>query len=225
MTNCFRNGMLPDLPDDEPHVEQESRLEPNLAEVSSDGPTLATQDYAEDHPGFQVYLGTSRVYRRTENYESDVSFTSSALRTHAWSVFSGLSLAEVSVISAIALPLYLDEIYNQEWYTLKETEQNIPEQTWNAINISPPVVGPTDMSYNADPFRATQMNAAKSIMLGILGRQPAPLLLSSSNKPARKVPYQGIARNGTGKMVLHKLVALGDGGVGRTELVTQVRFV
>lgn len=39
-----------------------------------------------------------------------MSFRTSVARTHAWSVFSGLSLSEVSVMSAIALPLSTTDI-------------------------------------------------------------------------------------------------------------------
>jgi hypothetical protein len=43
-----------------------------------------------------------------------MSFTTSIARTHAWSVFSGLSLSAVSIISVIALPLSDEEL--SEWY-------------------------------------------------------------------------------------------------------------
>jgi hypothetical protein len=72
---------------------------------------------------FENDLETSRVYKRTQHYSSDVSFTSSAVRTHAWSIFSGLSLADVSVISAIALPLYSCDISNSQWYKFGESGQ------------------------------------------------------------------------------------------------------
>jgi hypothetical protein len=109
LTNCFRNGTLDESaedsdPEDLYRAEPARNIRRNLSEDSS-------------QPGFHDDLGTSRVYRRTERYESDVSFTSSAVRTHAWSIFSGLSLSEVSVISAIALPLFLEEISNRQWYT------------------------------------------------------------------------------------------------------------
>jgi hypothetical protein len=78
---------------------------------------------------FEDDLNGSRVYKRTQFYASDVSFTTSAIRTHSWSVFSGLSLAEVSVISAIALSLYLFEISNSQWYDVSIVKQNVPQQT------------------------------------------------------------------------------------------------
>jgi len=104
LTYCFRNGSMPEVPEEELHAESASQ-QSDLDKVHSKESNPSDPDFTDDQIGFHVDLGASRVYRRTENYKSDVSFTSSAIRTHAWSVFSGLSLSEVSVISAIALPL------------------------------------------------------------------------------------------------------------------------
>ncbi|KAF2727654.1 hypothetical protein EJ04DRAFT_132590 [Polyplosphaeria fusca] len=66
---------------------------------------------------FESDLETSRVYRRAaKNRESLSSCSSSALGSRAWSVFSGLSLADLSVISVIALPLYPADFCNSEHY-------------------------------------------------------------------------------------------------------------
>jgi hypothetical protein len=77
---------------------------------------------------FERDLETSRVYKRIQLYDPDASFTSSAIRTHAWSIFSGLSLAEVSIISTIALPLYQHEISNSQWYKFGETPPSEKEE-------------------------------------------------------------------------------------------------
>src|ERR1700712_218247 len=47
---------------------------------------------------FEIVLKTSRVYRRVELNECNMSMASSAVRTHAWSLLSGISLAEISNI-------------------------------------------------------------------------------------------------------------------------------
>lgn len=66
---------------------------------------------------FDEDLESSRVYRRVARYDyCDRSFKSSALRTNAWSILSGLSLADISVISVIALPVFEDDIGNSEHY-------------------------------------------------------------------------------------------------------------
>jgi hypothetical protein len=126
LTNCFRNGTLDEStedsdPEDLYRAEADRHIRRNLPKDSSQA-------------GFHDDLGTSRVYRRTERYESDISFTSSAVRTHAWSIFSGLSLSEVSIISAIALPLFLEEISNRQWYTserLDNASSKAPRQVMN----------------------------------------------------------------------------------------------
>ncbi|KAK4444564.1 P-loop containing nucleoside triphosphate hydrolase protein [Podospora aff. communis PSN243] len=56
---------------------------------------------------FETVLETSRVYARTQSNDSDISVTSSAVRSHAW---SHLSLNNISVISVFRLPVTLDDI-------------------------------------------------------------------------------------------------------------------
>lgn len=65
---------------------------------------------------FRTELDNSRVYRRANRAESLFSFSTSVVHSTAWSVFSGLSLADVSVISVIALPLYAPDIQNSQHY-------------------------------------------------------------------------------------------------------------
>ncbi|KAJ3456356.1 hypothetical protein MRS44_016379 [Fusarium solani] len=59
---------------------------------------------------FELALERSRVYNRTQLNESDVSFTSSTAPSAAWSMLSGLSLNDISIISAFRLPITLDDI-------------------------------------------------------------------------------------------------------------------
>lgn len=46
----------------------------------------------------------------------DYSMRSSIARTNAWSIFSGISLSNISEISVIALPLYSEDIANPQHY-------------------------------------------------------------------------------------------------------------
>ena len=71
---------------------------------------------------FDADLESSRVYRMARNDCCDRSFASSAIRTNAWSIFSGISLADISVISVVALPLYPGDIMNQEHYSFGDTK-------------------------------------------------------------------------------------------------------
>ncbi|KAN0117584.1 hypothetical protein V8E51_003561 [Hyaloscypha variabilis] len=107
-TVCHRNGSS----DSETLFSADSILDSSstLYERLRPVPKLAT------HPSFQLDLSTSRVYRRTISYECDTSFTTSVVRSHAWSVFTGLSLSEISNISVIGLPLSARDISNPQWY-------------------------------------------------------------------------------------------------------------
>jgi hypothetical protein len=67
---------------------------------------------------FEDDLKTSRVYNRAALRDScDYSFISSAVRTNAWSILSGLSLADISKISVLSLPIFLADITNNEHYS------------------------------------------------------------------------------------------------------------
>ncbi|EMT69763.1 Rho guanine nucleotide exchange factor scd1 [Fusarium odoratissimum] len=69
---------------------------------------------------FEDDLESSRVYRRAVRETMDFSFRSSIARSHNWSVFSGLSLGDISIMSVIALPVYQDDITNAEHYDFGE---------------------------------------------------------------------------------------------------------
>lgn len=77
---------------------------------------------------YEKALIASRPYRRAPKWDrDDVSFRSSVLNTHAMSLFSklsNLSLGEVSTISIIALPLFCNDISNQQHYTFGKTLSN-----------------------------------------------------------------------------------------------------
>jgi hypothetical protein len=64
------------------------------------------------HLDFEDTLFATRVYRNTLPRNSVVSLTSTA----QWSVLSGFSLADVSNISILSLPLSASELYNSRWY-------------------------------------------------------------------------------------------------------------
>jgi len=66
---------------------------------------------------FENVLQKSWVYRRNEKrHDCDISFASTAPRSHAWSVFSGYSLADISVLSVIAMPITIGDIENGQHY-------------------------------------------------------------------------------------------------------------
>lgn len=75
---------------------------------------------------FENDLETSRVYRRAQRETMDFSFRSSIRRTHAWSMLSDQSLANISVLSVIALPLNLQEIQNRHHYVTTSAQELAP---------------------------------------------------------------------------------------------------
>ena len=65
---------------------------------------------------FEEDLLASRVYRKPLFSKSGESFVTSAVRTTAWSILSGISLTDVSNISVLAVPIYAHEISNSARY-------------------------------------------------------------------------------------------------------------
>lgn len=76
------------------------------------------QDSADESPKFtfEQELETSRVYNRAGNRHSLSSATSAALHNTALSVFSSLSLSEISNISLYAIPIYAADLTTSQYY-------------------------------------------------------------------------------------------------------------
>ena len=66
---------------------------------------------------FEQDLITSRPYTRAMKRPPEWSARSSAVCTVGWSCLSGLSLADVSVISMISLPISAGELWNGQRYS------------------------------------------------------------------------------------------------------------
>ena len=62
------------------------------------------------HPTFNDILSASRVYNRVQSREVDAVSTILTTRSRAWSILSGISLAKVSVIAVVKLPIYEPEL-------------------------------------------------------------------------------------------------------------------
>ncbi|KAK4444571.1 hypothetical protein QBC34DRAFT_182057 [Podospora aff. communis PSN243] len=74
---------------------------------------------------FENVLSKSWVYRRNAHHnECDVSFNTSDRRSHAWSVFSGYSLADISVLSVIAMPITSADLENGQYYNTDPDSRN-----------------------------------------------------------------------------------------------------
>ena len=59
---------------------------------------------------FDEILSESRVYTRVQHLEMDATSTILTTRSRAWSVLSGVSLAQISTVAVIKLPLHEPEL-------------------------------------------------------------------------------------------------------------------
>jgi len=170
------------------------------------------------HHPFEFDLNTSRVYKRTLPYECDVSFRSSAVRSHAWSVFSGLSLSQISAISAIALPIYSFDIFNREWYEFEVfgdgDSQSIRTIQETSFSSTPGV----DFSKESGDNLSLSLEPISSLFSHI---EKGPVYNVRTGYGARVAKVS--ATENADKLTLYKLVVLGDEDVGKTELTFQVR--
>lgn len=98
--------------------------------VDNSRPATSTRVVASYRLAFETVLLKTRVYRGAMRNDSTsaTSLTSSERRTMGWSVLSGLSLAEVSNISVLSLPLYPGELYNPRWYASTTASSDSPAQ-------------------------------------------------------------------------------------------------
>ncbi|KAF9872787.1 modin [Colletotrichum karsti] len=65
---------------------------------------------------FQTVLDLSRPYKRARNGSIDCPTRTSVAASKAGSIFSGISLSEVSILSRIAIPVYPADISNSHHY-------------------------------------------------------------------------------------------------------------
>lgn len=100
--NSIRSGTDTIVPGPSVHTPSDSTQGPHIG--------VSTRDFEES-------LMLSWVYRRTQHREDDVSMRSSVCRQSAWSALSDLSLADLSVLSVIALPIAVEELYSSQWYS------------------------------------------------------------------------------------------------------------
>lgn len=70
---------------------------------------------------FEKILQQSWVYKRNEQNGCDQSFitTTTDARSRTWSIFSGISMAHISILSVIAMPITLLDINYGHYYEVK----------------------------------------------------------------------------------------------------------
>ena len=84
-------------------------------------------------------LNSSWVYRRNKNREEAMSMHSSVLRLSAWSILSDMSLANISIIAVMLLPVQIQELWNGGWYT---TNSQVPTAMAEQATEPPVFSGP-----------------------------------------------------------------------------------
>lgn len=98
----------------------ESTLVPKSANSASS--IASTRTWRSFRPSFESALFKTRVYTSAlRNVSKSVKPpANSQHHTGGWSVLSGVSLAEVSNISVLSLPVSAEELYNPGWYYISK---------------------------------------------------------------------------------------------------------
>lgn len=131
---CSRIGNLESLPSN-PNIQSSTSLDHDEDEddTSTIRPKRVASDASveENEPAmmavtrytFEQDLRKSRVYNRAMRRRSLESLLSSAALSFGWSCLSGMSLANVSNISVISLPIAVNELTNGEQYAPPPSQQ------------------------------------------------------------------------------------------------------
>ena len=93
-----------------------------LVESSAEDQSEATSFDLQLETAIQETLASSRVYRRACQEVDQISLISGATRATPWSLLSGISLADISAISIVALPIFSSTITNSQHYDYSELD-------------------------------------------------------------------------------------------------------
>jgi len=175
---------------------------------------------------FEITLGQTRVYARVQSNECDMSFTSSAMQTNAWSMLSGLSLNDISIISVLALPISLEEVESfgsQVTFARIISGAQEPEPSSNG-QVSQLLPSPSALHEVLLPPIAGEETSGQQTQDETTPSSRLPVLTSPIQSQLRVHKDPRVVKpRSAGKLELYKLVILGDGGTGKTELAIQVR--
>ena len=110
----------------------------NIKETGGDASALpAANENLDFGFTFDQDLHSSRPYVRAmrRNLVSSAASSSSTLHTTGWSCMSGVSLADVSAISVIRLPVSPQELWNGQQYIATEIDNSLAFQNAHATAI------------------------------------------------------------------------------------------
>ncbi|KAF5254451.1 hypothetical protein FANTH_709 [Fusarium anthophilum] len=130
---------------------------------------------------FDQDLQASRVYNRAIGRQSMTSLTSTALYTTALSLFSNLSLSQVSNISFYALPIYSNDLSNSDCYIFGEEGAVIRSDISQAHKSSPSQQKTQNRADNIPP--PTDQAPAPSRLLGRFARRRKTPVVSAPENP------------------------------------------
>ena len=118
-----------------PNNNGEDQDNESIVTVRRVGPITTESVAAVDGFAFEQDLLASRPYARAINRRSCLSTTSSVVPTMGWSYLSGISLADVSEVSILSLPLSPLELWNGHRYVTarndlqaSEGDKELPKQ-------------------------------------------------------------------------------------------------
>ncbi|RKL36722.1 hypothetical protein BFJ72_g8271 [Fusarium proliferatum] len=130
---------------------------------------------------FDQDLQASRVYNRAIGRQSMTSLTSTALYTTALSLFSNLSLSQVSNISFYALPVYSNDLSNSDCYVFGEEGALVRSGSFEAPRPSP---SPRKTQNGADDSAPPTNDAqTPSRLLGRFARRRKRPVVSEPENP------------------------------------------
>ncbi|KAK4169725.1 hypothetical protein QBC43DRAFT_306583 [Cladorrhinum sp. PSN259] len=177
---------------------------------------------------FERILEQSRVYSRArDSGDSDMSFTSSAVQSHAWSM---LSLNDISIVGVFRLPVTLDDInsfgpgltfagllQDQIRAPGGPVSLDMPQDTSHGVPTVSLSTADTTVSQTSGGV-TTGAEAHVDLAPGTLG--PAPAGDAGDRKRPDVTVIGNIAGSGTSTI---KLVAVGDGDSLKQETLVTYR--
>lgn len=115
---------------------------------------------------FDDDLQSSRAYRMVQRRNCNDSILSCDIHTQTWSIFSGLSLAHISVVSVIALPLYPEDVVkHQEFYHFEPAQTEEVVATWTHAQVIVDTSAPDPEMH--DPINSNESSSTPSTLTEI----------------------------------------------------------
>ncbi len=166
---------------------------------------------------FETVLEQTRVYARSQSNDCDVSFTSSAIRTTAWSALSGLSLNDISVISVLALPISWEEVDKMGSHLTFAGVLSGVQPPGSAENLNPQTF--SSSRPNAISSWPTRRELERQVL-----RRFAAILQSRSNPSTDKAPTTFLLHQiKSVAMQRYHLTILGDRDATRYQFASRIQ--